>query len=250
MKSNRNALFALALACLIIGGCAKATVQPKHQAKAPVRLARPEVVLVYDLAADPAVVSLDSAIGKRVGRGMQQAELAEERKALGARVADAFSDQLVLAIRERGIIAKRAAEPPPGSPVPGLRQNAIMVKGRFLEINEGNRTRRMAIGFGAGATEVKTEVKLYQAKDPWPMLLQEYETNAVGSRKPGMALPVGVGAAAGTAATSAAISGGLGVIGEMRGGVEGDAQRSAVEVSRAIATFFAKRGWISAEMAK
>ncbi len=125
-----------------------------------------------------------------------------------------------------------------------------MVKGRFLEINEGNRTKRMAIGFGAGATEVKTEVRVYQARDPWPVLLQEYETNAIGSRKPGMALPVGVGAAAGTAATSAVISGGLGVIGEMRGGVEGDAQRSAAEVSRAIATFSARRGWIPGEMAK
>jgi hypothetical protein len=55
---------------------------------------------------------------------------------------------------------------------------------------------------------------------------------------------VGVGAAAGRAATSAALSGGVGIASEMSQDVQGDAKHTATEIVKQLKKFFAQQGWI------
>src|SRR2546428_10808181 len=75
----------------------------------------------------------------------------------------------------------------------------------------GNRLRRMVIGFGVGGTDLRTKVQVYQGTEAAPLLLQEFEAKAERSKKPGMGPMVGVGAAATSAASAAAVSGGAGL---------------------------------------
>jgi len=94
---------------------------------------------------------------------------------------------------------------------------------------------------------LRTKVQVYQGTEAAPLLLQEFEAKAESSKKPGMGPMVGVGAAATSAASAAAVSGGVGIATEFDQTVEGDAKRTAKEVSKHLSRFFAGQGWIPEE---
>src|SRR2546428_6872216 len=96
------------------------------------------------------------------------------------------------------------------------RARRVFTQGQFLTIDEGNRLRRMVIGFGVGGTDLRTKVQVYQGTEAAPLLLQEFEAKAESSKKPGMGPMVGVGAAATSAASAAAVSGGVRIATEIR----------------------------------
>src|SRR2546425_9517270 len=106
----------------------------------------------------------------------------------------------------------------------------VIIHGQFLTIDEGNRLRRMVIGFGVGGTDLRTKVQVYQGTEAAPLLLQEFEAKAESSKKPGMGPMAGVGAAATSAASAAAVSGGFGVVAGIDPIVRGDAHRAGQEV--------------------
>jgi hypothetical protein len=122
--------------------------------------------------------------------------------------------------------------------------NALILKGQFLSVDEGDRAKRMVIGFGAGSSELVARVQAYQATETGLRRIAEAEAEASGSKKPGMVIPVGVGAAAGTAATSAVISGGMNVTTEVRGGLEADAGRLAEKIAERAEAFYQRQGWL------
>jgi len=204
----------------------------------PGGLSRPDRVLIYDFALKPDDVLTDGTIGKRLFHVLEGESKTEEELKVGTAVAYALSEKLVKEIRDLGLPTERATgiSPPSG--------NTLLIKGQFLSIHEGNRLRRLVIGLGVGGTEVKTLVQVYEETAAGRRLVEEFDTTAKSSRKPGMAGPMGVGAAAGRAAASAALSGGLGVATAHRQSVEADAQRTAREVARRLAHFFASQGWL------
>ncbi|WP_447973699.1 DUF4410 domain-containing protein [Nitrospira sp. Kam-Ns4a] len=71
----------------------------------------------------------------------------------------------------------------------------LSITGAFLSIDEGNRARRLVIGFGAGGTAVKTRVVATLGTRSGPLLLQQFETVAESSKRPGMGPMAGMGAA-------------------------------------------------------
>jgi hypothetical protein len=115
-----------------------------------------------------------------------------------------------------------------------------------VSIGEGNRLRRLVIGFEAGGSEVKTLAQVYLGTAGGPYLMQEFETTAESSKKPGVATPMGVGAAiGGRIAKGAAVGGGLGVATEPRQTVEAAARRTAAELAKHLGQFFIAQGWIA-----
>ena len=82
-----------------------------------------------------------------------------------------------------------------------------MVKGQFVSIDQGNRTERVAVGLGAGRSDVQANVQVYELT---PQGLQEVDTlrgDAKSGYKPGMAEMMGVGAVAGHLLMSTVVSG-------------------------------------------
>ena len=149
-----------------------------------------------------------------------------------------LSDQLVKKLEERDVRAERASDTtlPPA--------NAMVLKGEFVSIDRGSRILRMVIGFGVGATELRVRVQTYQATAFGLRRIAQADAEAKGSKLPGMAAPVGGGLIAGTAATSAAISGGLSLSREVQGSMTDEAGLLADAIAESTAAFYKRQGWL------
>jgi hypothetical protein len=239
--------------CLaLVVGCGRTTVTPvlspyTEPTMAPagtgsesaVPFAQPDRILVYDFAVSADDVSLDRAVGAQLLQHLKGTSQTEEQLKIGRAMAQTLSAELVAAIQKLGLPAERAGN------APLLTDNTLAIEGQFVSIDEGNRLRRMVIGLGAGATEVKTQVQVYAVTPTNRTLLQEFETTAQSSRKPGMAETMEVGAAV-RGAQAVAIGAGVGAASEYGATVTADARRTAKAVAEKLSQFFASKGWSTA----
>ncbi len=103
----------------------------------------------------------------------------------------------------------------------------------------------MVVGFGAGASELRTLVQVFETTNEGRRLVEDFYATVKSSRKPGLGPMAGVGAAAGRAATSAVVSTGVGVATAHSQTVEGDAKNAADEITKTLKKFFVEQGWIA-----
>ena len=149
------------------------------------------------------------------------------------------TENLVKEITKLGIPAVAAAQ---ATPVAGP---SLAIEGQFMTIDEGNRLRRAVVGFGAGASEVRTLVQVFETTNAGHRLIEDFYTTVKSSRKPGLGPMGGVGAAAGRAASSAVVSTGVGVATAHSQTVEGDAKNTAEEIAKTLKKLFVEQGWIA-----
>jgi hypothetical protein len=227
-------------------GCAPTNVQQQNMALT--QLPRPDLVLVYDFAVSADEVMLDTGLSaelmQRYSQYKGEPATVQEVK-LGHKVAEVVADELVQKIRSYGISAERGFGYPYG------RGKVLMVKGQFVTIDQGNRTERVAVGLGAGRSDVQANVQLYELT---PQGMQQVDTlrgDAKSGFKPGMAEMMGVGAIAGHLLTSTVVSGVLAGGSEMTvATVEADGKRLADKVAYDIGQFFSVQAWIPPEAVK
>jgi hypothetical protein len=192
----------------------------------------------------PNEVQLDSGVTSRVERAVKGTPQAEAQLRLEQQVSRALSATLVNESRKLGIPAEPAATASPGA------GPTLSIEGQMLSIDEGNKTRRVAIGFGAGASEVRTLTQVYEVTSgDRHRLLEDFYTTTKSSRKPGVGPMAGVGAAAALAGARAGAAGGLGVATELSQTVEADVQHSAKQIAKDLAKLFVQQGWITQEQA-
>jgi hypothetical protein len=149
LSRTAPALFAL----LVLTGCASTSVT-ERQTYTGEKLARPDRIIVYDFAATPADVHAESALTSASAGATtpQTAKDIEEGRKLGAEVAR----QLVADLQKMGLPAVAAAgQPPP-------RVGDVVIKGSFVSVEEGSAGKRVLVGFGAGASDLRTVVEGYQ----------------------------------------------------------------------------------------
>jgi hypothetical protein len=242
IKSGLLTFIVLAIAF----GCAPTNVQQEKMTLT--QLPRPDLILVYDFAVSPAEVELDSGLSAELMQKYQEhkgsSRTAEEIK-VGHKVADAVAEELVKKIRSYGLWAERAFGLPYG------KGKVLMVKGQFLTIDEGNRTERVAIGFGAGRTDVQANVQVYELTPQGMKQVDDLRGTAESGRKPGMAEMMGVGAIAGHLLASTVISGTLSGATEMTSAtVEADGKRLADKIATDLGNFFIDQAWIPPDAVK
>ena len=215
-------MLAIALQTLALG-CASSTVQGKRSFVSGTPMPRPQRILVYDFRADLPKVKNDQ-------RREQQETYHEAREAL--------AEQLVLRLRKMGMMARRIARDLKPNP------DEVIVDGRFVNIDKGNRFTRNVIGFGVGSTEMVAQVQILRSrvKDREKQLLFDFRAVSKGSKKPGVALPIGMGAKA-----VAVVSGTVGIVGEVKGPVAQDAIRMADVIADDLGAFFFEQGWVTQE---
>ena len=118
----------------------------EEQAYAGPRLPAPSRILVRDFAVSPADVQLDQGIRGRVEQTFSSASPDDQRLAAARTAASALAEALVQALRASpDLPVERIA--PGATPRPG---RSLLVDGRLLAVDEGNRTQRTLIGFGRG----------------------------------------------------------------------------------------------------
>jgi len=161
----------------------------------------------------------------------------QEPDTLAQAVADSLASQLVDALKASGFNAVRAAKATPPQ------ANDLVLQGQFVQIDQGSATQRFVIGFGVGATELRTQVQLFQVDaDGWQPVKQ-FDTVAAGARFPGAAFFVGGGAIAGTAATSAVITSGVGAVREVRASIDADARRTSEQIASKLTELSTAQHW-------
>jgi len=225
----------LCLSALVFAGCAKATTPSTRSAAAG--LPQPDRIIVHDFAVTAADVALDRGQGPRMMRDTGSGAQSEEEVHVGQAVTKAVTDNLIKNLREHGVNAERAAEAAP----PGTITASIL--GEFQRVGPGDRVVR-TIGLGLGSNEVRTRVQIYQGAGTNVKLIAESATRTSSSLRPGMAVMLPLGAAAGTFATTAVVVGGSAIASEtFFATVEADAKRTAEAIVQRIGDSYQRQGW-------
>ena len=236
----KRASIATIISCLfamvVVAGCASTKVSDREQLVTG-KLPRPNNILVYDFAATAADVPAESALAGQpdLDTTPQTAEELATGRQLGAQIAA----ELVEQIRAMGMPAEQASR---GTKP---RINDIVIRGYLLSINEGSQAKRVAIGFGSGASELKTAVEGFQMTSQGLRKLGSGTVEAGGGKTPGAAL--GVAALIATANPAGLIIGtGVKAYGEYSGSskVEGRAKQTAKEIADVLKQRFQEQGWI------
>jgi Domain of unknown function (DUF4410) len=236
-RRTLGAMVALGIALGGLHGCARTSVE-----QVPVQttgLPKPQLIVVHDFAVSATDVALDRGLVARFRQAVSLTPQEEQRLKVEQEVSRVLTTHLVKELGSLGIPVQPASGAPP------IAGPTLSIEGQILSIDEGNRTQRMVIGFGAGASEVRSLVQVYETTPEGRRIVEDFYATVKSSRKPGMGPMTGVGAATGRAATSAAVGGGTTLLTERQQTVEGDAANMAKEIRKTLEQFFVRQGWIA-----
>lgn len=225
------------LALAVAVGCASTEVIERDSKLGTENLPRPDRIYVYPFAAIPADIPTWSAAAGRYAppRETPTPEELESGRELGALVAK----ELVTKIADMGLVAAE------GNQQSQPQLTDIMLMGYFEAVEEGSTVKRLALGFGAGATELTTVVEGYQMTQAGPRLLGSGKLEATGAKTPGMVVPLAIFAATRNPIGLFVIGGAKGteeVTGKSK--IEGGAKRTAEAIADQLRVRFNEQGWI------
>jgi len=244
MKQKDLTRFAiLILATAWIAGCASTDVTPGAQSSAK-NLPRPQRILVYNFAVSDNDIKENQGIVNRVINDANGTTAAQREGDIGRQAADALAENLVAGLQEMGFTVSRVTRGT--TPANG----ELLVDGLFLNVDEGNRLRRLVVGFGSGGSSVDTQVDVYYGMRRNKLL--EFATHSDSGKLPGAAVSMGAGAAVsgGVTAGAAAATVASGGIKAYRTDTERMAARSGTEAVVHLSEYFAQQGWITPDQVK
>jgi hypothetical protein len=218
MQFGANKRVACLIALSMIAGCASTKVSNRQQLVTG-NVARPAHIWVYDFAATPADVSPDTS--------------------LAGQVAPNSAPQADQQIGDMGLPAAR------GTAATRPQLNDILIQGSILSVEEGSATKRIAIGFSAGGSEMKVAVEGFQMTANGLRKLGSGDVGSGGNKTPGSAVGLATLIATGNPA-GFIVSTGVKVYGEKSGKntIEGRAKQIAQEISDVLKKRFQEQGWV------
>jgi hypothetical protein len=231
MKPVHLPFFFILIVSLGCAGASSYVINPQNAKE----MVKPSVLVVETFDFHTSEVAIDET-----GPGfMTDDGNRAEKRALGLQVAKALAEQIVVEVKEKGIDARRGEtgiSPPVG---------ALVVRGQFLEINEGDQMSRVVVGFGAGTESLSVRVQIYQLEADGGLLrVREAMGEAHGDKMPGLLVPVGAGAVAGSALRSVVVSGALNTLSEYNAGLASAAKNLAEQFAERSETIYSSRGWL------
>ena len=231
---NRLVLYLFAL--LMVAGCASTEVTQRQEYRGG-KIPRPGHIWVYDFAATPADIPADSTLaGQSVEHAAPQTP---EQIATGRQVGEQIATSLVEEIRAMGMPAMRASS--------GTRPeiNDLVIRGYLLSIDEGDATKRVAVGFGSGASHLTVAAEGFQMTAQGLRKLGGGKMESGGSKTPGGAVGVAALVVTGNP-VGLIVGGGAKAYGEYSGSakVEGRAKATAKEIADKLKPKFQEQGWI------
>jgi len=232
-----NAHLPLVLCLLLaVTGCATTKVTDREQIVTG-KLPRPATIWVYDFAATPGDLPIHTSLDREyyASSAPQTAEHIAEGRKLGAEV----ETELVYELRNMGMPGEHSTK----DTVPQI--NDLVIQGYILSYNEGDEKKRVAIGLGAGNSDLKVAVEGLQMTPQGLRIIGSGSTDAEGNKTPGGL----VGLATLIATHNPAgliISTGMKVYDEKSGSgkVEGRAKQTAKEIADQLKARFQEQGWI------
>jgi hypothetical protein len=215
MKKINGGILGLVAAILALAGCASISVEP---GTAVATGQKPERVYVEEFSTDEGKFKVDR----------EGAELAEFKRDLQnmmtAGITTDLSKRLIPAVA-----AGEIARP--------QRENAWLIRGEFVRVEQGSRLLRGTIGFGAGGTKLETRVQVYDLStgDPKPFLT--FATTGGSNAEPGVIPSLATDPL--TLVIDAA-----GGAGNVAHGVSEDTTRTAREITAELSDYMYRSRWI------
>ena len=138
-----------------------------------------------------------------------------------------------------GLLAKKASS----DTKPEI--NDLVIRGYLLSIDEGDATKRVAIGFGSEASQLSAAVEGFQMTAQGLRKLGSGNVDSGGGKTPGGAVGVAALIATGNP-VGLIVGGGAKAYGEYSGSskIEGRAKAIAKEIADKIRPKFQEQGWI------
>lgn len=221
---------------LALAACGQTSIQSMSNVFTP-GLARPEAIVVsgFDFSSD--VVLLDRGFAAQLQRKLGKTPPEKVREQLAARVSQEIGNAMVTTLREAGLPARSGGE----GGVTGD-QPALLVTGKIRAIDQGNRTQRNVIGFGAGKSEVTADVSVAHLSSSGKKEVLTFAAEAESGMKPGAVVTAPIGAAQ-SAATRVASAGAGAVSEKLSVDVEAHARRLGQAAARRIIVYAMEQGW-------
>jgi hypothetical protein len=214
MKTSRLGILAC---CLALTACASISVQPGHSIATDQSPKR-----VY-------VENFDTTAGDfQVDREGQ--ELAAFKSSLQIMMSTGISYDLT-----KRLIPAQRIDGRPSFPL----QQAWVIRGEFVRVNQGSRLLRGTIGFGLGATKMECRVRVYNLADTHPEPFLAFTTTGGSNAEPGAITSFA------TDPLSLVIQAAAGSAGNIAHGVTEDTERTSREITATLSDYMYKRGWIS-----
>lgn len=223
----------------LLVGDTKITVIAGYKGEA--KLAAPTKIVVHDFDVPSEIITVDHSPASHILSNSPIAHMKgdageeENPAAIAKKVQTAFSKTLLNDLKKTSI-------PSAGSHLganPEEPAGTLIVRGDFITIKQGNKTTRMMIGLGRGASDVQAHVVISLLTDNGPILLSEFKVDAASGKKPGAVETMGVGSVATSAAAGAAT--------DSKSSVEGDTARIANAVAKEMNTIMATQGWVASQ---
>ena len=242
MESDLVGIFqfrrAYLLGVLVLAGCASAAVTQQAQ-RAPADYDRPSQIVIYPFAANPAEVTLNQSIIQKAYRGATGDNQNADQLQIAHDTAQAICQQVVSDLTSQGYNAICAQR---GTFVAG--GNILIVDGALTNISEGNRLRRLVIGFGTGASTLDSNVSMYQRIGGNLNQVLAFSTHADSGKMPGAAVmaPVGV-AAGGGAAAVVGMNAAVGGAKTYSSSTSSLAKKISDQIVKTVTDYTARAGW-------
>lgn len=225
---------------IVLAACASASVAQQSQG-IPLVSARPTNIVVYPFAIDTADVTLNQSIVQRAYRSVSNQDQAAKQAQLARDTARDICDQVAADLTKKGYQALCQERG-----VSAVGSNVMVVDGAFTNINEGNRLRRLVIGFGAGASVLDTQVDVFQKTPDGTRQVINFTTHADSGKMPGAALTAGAGAAAGgSAAVVVGANAAMGGAKTYTSSTGFLTVKTSDQIVQTITQYYAQQGWTS-----
>jgi len=186
------ALFAM------LAGCAKVSVTPRGVEQANPALVAdaleaaptaPTQVAVRDFVFYSASVKENGSPLHRGTDLLRRSSADERRIKIGQDAAATISTQTAKRLGKMGLPATRI----PGDSDAPTYNNTLLVTGQLVDVDEGNRFTRIALGLGVGESRLDTEVHVYRVMEGQKAEVLAFTTHADSGRMPGLLPSMGVG---------------------------------------------------------
>jgi len=208
----------------------------------------PAQVVVSDFDFVPSSVSENRSPVHRAIDLVRRSSADERRITIGRDAAASLSEQTAKRLRRTGLAVTRIGydqELPP-------RGDYLLVTGRLIDVDEGNRFTRVAFGLGLGESRLASEVHVFRVVDGEKAEVLAFTTYADSGKMPGMAASMGFGELAlgpitGITLIEDALSSGQKIYVSQ---VDYLAGQTGDQVSRYLSQYAASEHWIPRDKAK
>jgi len=182
--ARRRPAVGIFCALLLLSGCSTAKVTSSG-AVGPAPALRPAVVYIADFDLDAAEIKSEPGVlGSRPRLGiLPEGPLGligkPDPQKQACHLVDLMADTLRDNLRKAGLEARRV---PAGAALPA---EGWLVRGAFLQVDQGNRLRRAVIGFGEGQTRMQLAVAIDGLSQAAPAPFYQVDTSAKSRDLPG-----------------------------------------------------------------